>query len=172
MTSFCTSPYRETARSRTLINGSCSASWASADRSATWSSRRTGSTTASRAGGAKWWVTAVPLARPSGSPTFVCASPHSLPISPARTVSRRTQAPSSKTLIAVTLSGPPSTRSRVRIVPENIRAYATFSPATPRSILKMRPLGVPSVSPVVTGSNATSPSISASTPAPVIAEPT
>jgi len=62
--------------------------------------------------------------------------------SPAQTDPRRTVEPLSKTLIAVTFrspSRPNRSRSRVRTVPENIRTYATFSPAGPRSILKTLP---------------------------------
>ena len=63
-------------------------------------------------------------------------------------------------------------RSRTRTVPANIRTYAIFSPAGPRSILNMLPAdGARQRRPSAAGSRSTMPAISASTPAPVIAEP-
>ena len=59
----------------------------------------------------------------------------------------------------------------MRIVPENIRTYAIFSPFAPRSILKTVPETGPSGSPAGAGSSSAIPASSASTPAPVTAEP-
>ena len=145
-TSFCTSPYRETAVSwrtsswRRSMSGSCSASRVSARWSSPRSTPGPGTTTVSSVGGAKKRPYAL-RGSPIASPILMSVRPHSLAIRPAGTVSARTSPPWSKTPIAVTLPfWPPSpTRSRVRRVPENIRAYATFSPAGPRSTLKTVP---------------------------------
>jgi len=90
---------------------------------------------------------------------------------------RRTTDPRSNTPIAVTLvpvasgSSRSCSRSRVRTVPENIRTYAIFSPAAPRSTLKTVPDTEPSTRPSAAGSNAVMPAVNESTPAPVIADP-
>ena len=82
-----------------------------------------------------------------------------------------TAAPRSNTLSAVTLLLAAVGRERAR-VPEKSRTYAMFSPGGPRSILKTRAreraVGRPSRA---AGSSSAIPFISASTPAPVIAEP-
>ena len=73
---------------------------------------------------------------------------------------RCTAEPRSNTLIAVTFrsSSPPKrSRSRVRTVPENIRTYAIFSPAGPRSTLNTVPDSGPSASPAVAGSSSRDP---------------
>ena len=130
MTSFWTSPNSETEISwrrsscRTLISGSCSASWASAARSAPRSCGSRGTTTVSRVGGANWCRSACLLGEPTASPTWISARPHSFPICPADTDPLGASEPSAKTLIAVTFCarpGPARTRSRVRTVPENMR---------------------------------------------------
>ncbi len=101
--------------------------------------------------------------------------PRSLPIRPAGTASLSVSVPWSKTLIAVTLPSSPEPpkviRSRMRRVPENIRAYAIFSPARPRSTLNTVPESGPWGSPSAAGRSSLMPVISASTPAPVMAEP-
>ena len=100
--------------------------------------------------------------------------PCSFPICPAVTRARGVAGPLSKMLIAVTRpawSRPNRTWSRVRMVPENIRAYAIFSPAGPRSTLKTVPETGPPGSPPAVGSRSRRPAASASTPAPVMAEP-
>ena len=56
-------------------------------------------------------------------------------------------------------------------MPENIRTYAIFSPAGPRSILKTLPETGPSPSRDAAGSNSAMPVISSLTPAPFRAEP-
>ena len=66
---------------------------------------------------------------------------------------------------------PNSSRSRVRSGPENIRTYAIFSPAGPRSTLKTVPDTGPPESPCAAGSSSRIPAASESTPAPVLAEP-
>jgi hypothetical protein len=58
-----------------------------------------------------------------------------------------------------------------RIVPENIRTYAIFSPAAPRSTLKTVPETGPSASPAADGNSSAMPVMTESTPAPVNAEP-
>ena len=108
------------------------------------------------------------------SPILMPSRPHSLPIRPADSRPSRASEPRSKTRTAVTLPSLPSpkvTRSRVRRAPENIRAYATRSPARPRSTLNTVPETCPSVSPRPAGSRSLMPAISSSTPAPVMAEP-
>ena len=89
-----------------------------------------------------------------------------------------TSEPAWKRLIAVTFassstsspSRPNRSLSRTRIVPENTRAYAIFSPAVPRSTLKTLAETEPSASPTDEGNCSAIPAISASTPAPVMAE--
>ena len=71
---------------------------------------------------------------------------------------------------AVSLPGSGS-RSRTCSAPENIRTYAIFSPAGPRSTLNTVPETGPAASPWVAGRNRVSPAVSSATPAPVIAEP-
>jgi hypothetical protein len=151
MTSFWTSPNSETEISwrtsscRTLISGSCSASWARAARNAPRSRGSRGTTTVSRVGGANWRRSGRRRGgAPIASPTWICASPHSFPICPADTDPRRTAGPpakappakappakaltakalTAKALTAVTFCTPPGparTRSRIRTVPENMR---------------------------------------------------
>lgn len=160
----------------------CSGSWSVRDRTGT--SPRTGwypskahsSTPSPRVSPGR---SASASAVPTVSPVLMSPSPHSCPIRPAPMASRRGASPCSKTLIALTLAasgrGAPGpwngSGSRVRTVPENIRTYAIFSPAGPRSTLKTVPDTGPSAAPPAVGSSSVRPAISASRPAPVAAEP-
>ena len=142
-------------------------------RSAPLSPGSVGTTTVSSVGGANW-CSACARGVPIASPIRISPRPQSFPISPADTDARRVAAPRSKTSIAVTFrsaSSPNRSRSRVRTVPENMRTYAIFSPAGPRSTLNTVPETGPSPSPSAAGSSSAMPAVSASTPAPVIAEP-
>ena len=108
------------------------------------------------------------------SPIRMSLRPQSFAISPEEADDRWTAVPWSKTPIPVTFpspSRPKWSRSRICTVPENMRTYAIFSPAGPRSILKTAPETGPSASPAVDGSSSAIPAVSASTPAPVRAEP-
>jgi hypothetical protein len=112
------------------------------------------------------------------SPTLISLRPQSFPISLPATDSRRIVAAPSKAPIAVIFPSRGSserslrkdTRSRTLIVPEKSRAYATFSPAGPRSTLKTPAERGPSAVGAA-GSSSATPVVKASTPAPVSAEP-
>jgi hypothetical protein len=69
----------------------------------------------------------------------------------------------------VTLSAP--TCSRTCSAPANIRTYASFSPAEPRSTLNTVPAAGPSTGGSGGGSSVVIPPISSAIPAPVMAEP-
>ena len=119
-----------------------------------------------------------PAASPTVSPIRTSPRPHTRAIRPAAADGAGTSLPRSKTLSAVTRPSPtpaPSLRtggrSLTRRVPEVSRTYAIRSPAGPRSILKTLPDSGPPGSPPEDGSSSAMPSISASTPAPVTAEP-
>ena len=111
---------------------------------------------------------------PMRSPTRISASPQSFATDPAETDGRWTVEPSSKTSVLVTLPSVPApngTRSRVRIVPANMRTYAIFSPLPPRSILKIKPEAGAAGSPAGTASSSATAAPSSSTPTPFSAEP-
>lgn len=112
---------------------------------------------------------------PMVSPTRTSLRPASFAIWPAVTLPLLTAAPPcSKTFTAVTVaarSAPKCSRSRTRIVPENIRTYATFSPAGPRSTLNTEPDAGASGSPSAVGRRVVSDAMSTGIPAPVAAEP-
>ena len=139
---------------------------------------RTGTTTVSSVGGGELVRVAARRRldrsrRRSGS----SPRPQSFAICPACADGRCDRRPRSNTLIAVTFAllraavAENCSRSRVRIVPENSRTYAIFSPLGPRSILKTVPETGPSASPAGRGQQLGDAGHQRGDAAPVIAEP-